>query len=535
MFKEKYLILEWNSFCIKSVLVQVSFGKSEVLSSKYFKISEEYETYEQAISFFLNQFFPEIENIILILSSKHLIVRDFLLPIKNRKSILDVLPFEFENHISYDIDSIEVVANILEIDKENSFINAFGIEHQVLQEYMAPLLNRNLFIKSLLIDSVCLSSIVNSFYNKYFQEKNIVQIDVGEYATLFNIIKEGKLIHTRYIDVGFVKFLEQISNLINISVSETSELLFDTKFSIFDISNIELFLDNFKKLYSVTNAQISEISLICRKLVREIIIEVNRSLISLEKNPDEIYLSGILSKMRGAREYLTLLMDKDIYSYNFLDFSDNRMLICMGALYHSELSKLNQIDYSKTKFVKRYNSGLFSMKQIVQNFMTHFIVLGLSFLIFISTFFTKIYLDREEAIRGQFLLKKYFQENFEREPSQDKPIVTQAQEILEKEKKETRFTSLKQQGLLDILMELTKKFPSELDQSFVLDRFSFDENYIQIQARVTEFSEVGEIEKILKNSNLFQEVEVSNKKLLRGVGKNKVSLKIKFEVKKNKN
>ena len=529
MFKDRYLVLDYNKFSIQAILVEVSFGKSNILQKKYWQITEEHETYDDAMSFFLDNFFPDIQNIILILSSETLIIRDFVLPIKSRKTVLDVLPFEFENLTAQSADSIEVVANILNVDKEESFLNAFGIEHQVLEDYLSILLKKNLYIKALFIDSICLSSIVEKFYTKYFNEKEIIQIDVGEDATILNIVKDGKLVHTRFIDCNFFDVVSYIAKFLSASVEETASFLFDFNFNIFNIMTEIKSIEEFKKHYDVTNSQISHISVYLRNFFTKVITEVNRSLISLEIEPKEIYFSGILLKLKGSKEYLAASLKRDIYTYTFLDFDDFRMLMCLGAIYHFELTESEKIDYSKTAFVKQFNRSLFSFKQ----FVPHFVIFLISALILAFNLAAKIYSDRNNAAKARYVLEEKFKQGFQIEAKRNSSVIKQAKTMVSKEKeKYTIYNStLNQTSILDVILELTRQFPSELDQSFVLDRFSFDENFVQIQARVNEFTEVGDIEKILQDSNMFENVEVQNKRLLRGEGRNKVSFRIKFEVK----
>ncbi|BDA78900.1 ATPase [Leptospira kobayashii] len=528
---DQYLAIDYGSTFLKGVLFKKVLGKITILRTETLSVVEldenEGDPFEYNIVRFIQSFFPEETNFLINLGIQNLFVRDLSIPLITEKAIKEVLPFEVENLVPYPMEELEVIGKTWRIGKEASEVISFNVHHSELNRALKPFIKGDLHLNCLSLDSFVLSSLVSKNYNILIKEKSILQLDIGGKYSIFNILHEGKLRHTRQIYMGGEEITEEIVRVLKVDSPRAEEIKHSIDFSIFSdlASEAE---SRFLTKFSISPVAYKSIKKFIQTKFESIIHEMENSIFSLPENerPELLLLSGGGSIFLDLTELMQSRLGIAVSRYEFLGIDDPTLVTAIATGVHYE--SRNQVDFLGTGFAKRINTNSFRLSA----FKPHLVLISISLLLLLGVFIIGIILDNRKIAANKKILTEKYKIGIGGEISEDEdPLMTAASKLkAEKKKTEIYRLFLSQESILDLLNEATEQFPSSEVLPFVLDQFNFDENEIQIYGRVNEFGEIGIIQAALEKSEKFTNIQVLNKRLITGVNKYKVSFKIKMDI-----
>lgn len=538
MYYQQFLVIDYGTTYIKGVLFRDTFGTISILRSETLNLVSlsdgNEDEYEYNLVRFIQSFFPEENVFLLNIPTERIIIRSITVPLDKEKEIREVIPYEVENVIPFPMETIITRGSISKIEVENSKVITYSAHNDDVVMVVTPLAKNNSVIKAVYTDPFVLSCIIQNYYTTLITEERVGQLDIGGKVTIFNLCNDGKVAHSRYFAEGGYFITKAISKLLNTSVLEAEEI---KKEIDFDFNQPEEPKKNlFIKKNRIKEEEFHKIIQIIKDSFNRIITEVTRSLMSIEpKNkPTSIFLSGGGSTFLGTEEYLTREIGIPVKFYDVPEtkeggFINKHYINCLGASFHRKLKKVEKIDFLNESISKKIQTGGFNFSK----FKPHLILTSISLVILTAVFLTGIIIDQKKLKKNEEALKTKFAQSFGRELGADEDAMTAAIAERDKEKKKSEIVRLflNKDGILDLMLEITNKYPSKESLDFVLDQFTYSGADVQIYGRVNEYSEIGTIQTSLEKSNKFRKIEISNKNLNQGVNKFKASFKIKLDLK----
>ncbi len=530
---DQYLAIDYGSSFLKGVLFKKVLGKVTILRTESLPVVEldenEGDPFEYNIVRFIQSFFPEETRFLLNLGIHNLFVRDLTVPLTSEKAIWEVLPFEVENLVPYPMEELEVIGKTWRVGSENSEVISFNVHHSELNRALKPFAKGDLHLSCLSLDSFVLSSLITKYYNSLIHEKTIIQLDIGGKYSILNILHEGKLRHTRQIYLGGEELTEEISKVLKTDLVRADEIKQNIDFSLFTENLFEESENKFLAKYSISQIQFRNIKKFILSKFDDLIHEMENSIFSLPESerPEMLYLSGGGSQFRGLAESIQTRLNLPVNRYEALGIDDPSLVTAIATGIHFE-SK-SQVNFLGTGFAKRINTNRFKLSA----FKPHLILVTISLLLLFGVFIIGMILDNRKIAANKKILIEKYKAGMGAEISEDEDVLEAASIKLKEERKKTEIYRLflSKESILDLLNEATEQFPSSESLPFVLDNFTFEDNYeIQIYGRVNDFADIGTIQSALAKSEKFTNIQAQNKRLITGVTKYKVSFKIKMDI-----
>ncbi|MGJ4788719.1 hypothetical protein EHQ52_00235 [Leptospira koniambonensis] len=526
---EKFLTVDYGTNSVKGVLFQRVAGNLTLLRAETMPISRmEEKEYETNILRFINTYFAEEHAIVLSLSLDRLFVREISIPLTTEKAVREVIPFEIESRVPFPMETVEVLGSVWRIDQDKSDVITYTSHHSEFDTLAYPFLESSLVFRGIFVDSVCLGSVISKHLHKEIQFANIAQLDIGGKKSILNVTKDGKIAHTRFLSVGGDTLTEEISKALKIPKDKAEALKTSIQFEPFH--SPEDGLNLFAKEYKLKVADIKKAFAIAQEFFTSLSEEVRRSFLSLEETerPEVVYLSGEGSKVRDLESFIGENLGIQARRYDFLSADPDRFATCYGMAYHLIQSKKTKIDFLETPYVKRLNKNLFD----ISIFKPHIILGSVSFVLLIGVFFLGIISDKRKlAAANKILAEKVKSSTGSSVPSNRDPIEF-AKSLRDGAERKTELYRkyLSKPSVLDVLHEISLKFPDPGMQPFLFQSITYDNGTVSIQGAVNEISEIGKVQDSLARSSMFKTVKLESNRPNFGLKTYKVSFVIKMEV-----
>ncbi len=526
---EKFLAVDYGTSSVKGALFQRVAGNLTLLRAESMPISPmEEKEYETNIFRFINTYFSGEHAILLALSLERLFVREISIPLTTEKAVREVIPFEVESRVPFPMETVEVIGSVWRIDQEKSDVITYTAHHSEFDTIAYPFLESTMVFRGIFVDSVCLGSIVARHTGKEIPFANVAQLDIGGKHSLLNVSKDGKIAHTRFLSIGGDTLTEEISKTLKIGKDKAEALKTSIQFEPFH--SPEDGLNLFAKEYKLKVADIKKAFSIVKDFFSTLSEEVRRSFLSLgeTERPEVLYISGEGSKIRDLESFLGESLGLQVRRYDFLNVDPDRYATCYGMAYQLIASKKSKVDFLQTPYVKRLNKNLFDLSA----FIPHLILSSISIVLFIGVFFLGIVSDKRKLTAANKILAEKIKTGIGSNVPVDTDPLDYAKRLRDdaKNKSELYRNYLSKPSVLDVIYEISTKFPDPGMQAFLFNSITFDNGHVTLQGSVNEISEIGVIQRSLENSQMFKKVSLENNRSNYGLKTYKVTFTIKMEV-----
>lgn len=537
MLFDQFLAIDYGTKFIKGVLFKNVLGTVSIIRSETLEIvkleDEDMDDYEYNIIRFIQSFFPEEFKFVTNINLDRLYIRDLVVPLTSEKAVREIIPFEVENKLPFPTETMEVLGVLSKIDEDNSYVVTFNSEQKELERVMSPFVRGEARLSCLSVDSYVLSSLVDGKSKVSEDYQFIAQLDIGSEISLFNTLQLGKLYHTRSFQYGSSDLTNFIINEMKCNYAEADEIKCNLSAYLleeYDIipSEMEFLL----KKYKISSKNFEAFRKYAKEYTNRIITEIEKSIFSLldTERPQAIYISGGGSKLEGMAEIIGKKLEIPVLKYELPTELKNDVSFVQayatGMHYMGKSSE--RIDFLVSDFAKKLNKNVFRLS----NFLPHLVLGGISLFILLFVFLFGVIIDKRKIAQNKEILVEKYKKGFGEEPLDSDSVMSSAISKLKKEQKKTEIFRLflNKESILDVLSEVTEKFPDKENFPFILDKFIFNGDEVQIYGRVNDFADIGTVEAELEKSSKFKNIKVLNKRLITGVSKYKVSFKLRLDV-----
>ena len=143
------LAIEVNYKEVKAVAFKGGFvGTSFENAQKYIFKSDEIEAKSQEIIDFITQNYPENHGIYLNLPSEAVFIREITLPFLEKKKIKEIVPFELESILSFEIEDVVYdYYTFPNIEEQTTRIIILGISKKSVEPYLELFKQHNFHVE----------------------------------------------------------------------------------------------------------------------------------------------------------------------------------------------------------------------------------------------------------------------------------------------------------------------------------------------------------------------------------------------------
>ncbi len=545
LFSEKYLVIDYGSTHIKGALLQsggpggfkilrleslpivslpqaapVPAGTSAPESSGSGEAPVgELEEYEYNLIRYVQSFFPEEQNFLLNLPVDRLYVRDVTVPTTNPKQMGEIIPFEVEALLPVALEEAEVIGQPWESREEDSSVITFTARHESLEAAVRPVLRGDTSIRMLSVDAVGLAGLVRMLPAEQWKNQSVGQIDVGGRYTIFNVVRDGKLVFSRQLPYGGQDITDLIAEKLGLSTEEAERKKIELELNLGYDSKRAAKPDVFFRRNRIEPKAYEALVAACRRGFDELTEEIERSVLALPcETPATFYVSGGAALMGGVREFLEDSLERRVIHYPLGLSSGQDMSLwatAIGTAEHYRAKPVDRLDFLESPFGATLRGGSFNLGI----FSTPILFVSASVIIFLISLLMSIWQDRREIAKYEQQVIKIAEQipGLGRKGSVEEYVAAARRMCQE------RLLSTEGQGgarVLDILKSLTDLTPSRSELDFRFSSFQYDDKAVQVIAQFAganqaqSLNSAAQLEEKYKTSPLFSNVEVLRRNIL---------------------
>ncbi|MEQ9362931.1 MAG: pilus assembly protein PilM [Leptospirales bacterium] len=542
LFSEKYLVIDYGSTHIKGALLQSGGpGGFKILRLESLPIVRlpqavvagvvgappdtaepaggELDEYEYNLIRYVQSFFPEEQNFLLNLPVDRLYVRDVTVPTTNPKQMSEIIPFEVEALLPVALEDAEVIGQAWESREEDSSVITFTARHESLEAAVRPVLRADTSIRMLSVDAVGLAGLVRMLPLEQWRGQCVGQIDIGGRYTIFNVIRDGKLVFSRQLPYGGEDITDIIAEKLSLSSDEAERKKLELELNLGYDSKRAAKPDVFFRRNRVDAKTYEAIIAACRQDFDELNQEIERSVLALPcETPATFYVSGGAAQMGGVREFLEDSLERRVIHYPLGLSSGQDMNLwatAIGTAEHYRGKATERLDFLDSPFGATLRGGSFNLGI----FSTPILFVSASVIIFLISLLMSIWQDRREIAKYDQQVVKIAEQipGLGRKGNVEEYVAAARRMCQE------RLLSTEGQGgarVLDILKTLSDLTPPPSELNFRFSSFQYDDKSVQVIAQFAgtnqaeSLNSAAQLEEKYKSSPLFSNVEVLRRNIL---------------------
>ncbi|MBX7057397.1 MAG: pilus assembly protein PilM [Leptospirales bacterium] len=521
IFTEKALIIDYGSALIKGALVELSAGRRRVLRLESLPVVNirrdsgqdnddlsGVSEYEYNLVRYVQSFFPDELNFVMVIPNDRVYVRDISVPASNLKQIAEIIPHEVESIAPVSLEEAEVIGQPWEVGEENASVLSFMATHESLEQAVAPLLRGNASIRMLTIDAPALAGFLNFLGPEGTSGTGIAQLDIGGRISIFNIVQNGKLAFTRQIPFGGEEITRLVGERLQLDPAAAEERKMQLEL---DLQYDERRADRTEAFYRrnrIDRKQYAALAKEIRAAFAELAEDVRRSVLAAPGGEVQaIYLSGGGSQLGGTASYLEDLLGVHVRQYP-LELSNGEdpalWATALGAAEHYALKAPERFDFLRGAFGANLRGGKFNF-----SFFSTPAILSLgAIILFLAGFFLSIYKDTT-------LIRSYRQQIAELArgipgmPSNGDPAaMRQAASKICMDRLQAVRGKSGGPRFVDFLKTLSELTPDRSAIDLRVNSVRYDGKTADIDVEVADLNQRQALAEALKRSSMFSDVKV---------------------------
>jgi type IV pilus assembly protein PilM len=501
-----------GSTSIKLIKAKSGFRDFQVKSFDYKECTDDSNSMNEILSGIIGDENLQGYKIISNLPMEKTIIRNISFPFSDVEKIAEAIPFEAEEHIPFKLDDMILDFQPMKSSKENEGRILLAAAHKD-NVYDFLKLFEEMNIKPVMLGLESTSLFECYRYFNTIENESVIQLDIGNNKTIMNIIDSNSLIYTRSISTGIGEVIKSISEILKISMPESSKVYESLYLDLRSFENNTK--KDFYKNYKISRTNLQKIYKTAVVFSDELIEQVLLTLKSFSVENGEITFSRILisgggSNLTGLQAKLTSDIDIPVFPLPFMtDNRDQRVKsqfpIAFGLLVSFLKNRKNSINFLKGEFLPDVAGSSYKIYYLAG----FFAILGVSVLIInlISSFLLTIGTNKNYRETMDYQFKKYFQTK----PLTNDPI-SEAKKIVFKEKKELEVIDnlmSDNEPILDILSMIAGQFPG--DEAFDMKSLVVNERIIRIDASISSAKKIDDFKDRLNQTKKFESVSVTIK------------------------
>lgn len=514
---ENIASIDIGTTSIKAVLVKTSFKDFQLKSLAIEDIDTTIEDQNLAIKDALERIIRDNDlknyKIITNLPMEKAIIRNVSFPFSDVEKIAEAIPFEAEENIPFKLE--DLVLDFQSVYSENKDegrkILLAAAHKETMHNYIKIFNDMELTPVSMGLES-------NSLYEcyRYFntvEDETVIQLDIGNNKTLFNIVNNNNLQYTRSISIGISEIHKEIISILKCNHIEAIQIFENLNLDLTSFENnvqrgyfksLGISKQNLKKIYKTTSSIVDE-------LAEQISLTIKAFSVGNHMNIfNRIIISGGGSNLTGIGSQLSNHLEFPVTQLPFLqEYHEKKVQtqfpIAFGTILSYMSKKRNAINFLKGEFLPDIARESKKIYYLAGAFVSAALI------IFILNFLITSILTYTSNIQYNDLLQKQFSRVFHTSALTSEPL-NEARKLMKKEQKE--YNTLKNLlGSDTSLMELMKSIVSQFETTgqFQLKSMIINKTIIRIDGEITTIKDLDAFKTKLDKTLMFDSVNVSIK------------------------
>jgi type IV pilus assembly protein PilM len=509
---ENIAAIDIGTSSIKVVAVRTGFRDFQLKSFTIEEIDQSIENPQEALKDALQRIMAHDElkgfDFITNLPMEKAIIRNITFPFHDVEKIASALPFEAEENIPYNLDSVVMDFQTLKSEKKDEGRILLVAAHKdSMYDFLRPLSDHEIKPFVMGLEANALHECYR-YFNE-IQDETIIQLDIGNNKTIINIVKDNSLLYTRSISIGINQIYYTFASMQSIPYHEAINLI--NRLHI-DFTSLE---NNIQRGFYKSNglsksaftAFYNESSKILEKLIEQIYLTINAFYLDHGQVAfTRMLISGGGSTITGIGSLLARSLEMPVVNHPFLQEYKERQiqtqfLVSFGTILSYLYKKKGVINLLKGEFlpdVVSTSRKIFYLPAAFGVLTVMIIVLKLISYLVLSSY------SNEKNLQ---LLQNRFQTYFPKvEPGKD-PIQT-AQKLLKKEKKALQALNISTQeeggAVLDLMSDIIAHFSGI--QNFEMNTLVINKLVITITGTTSSSREIEQVVQLLNQDKRFEQV-----------------------------
>lgn len=506
-----------------------TFHYSEMREHRFSK--PDAETRGQEIANFLTETFPSLTSVVFNAPSESIMIRNVSVPVESNKKSYAVLNYELDAMLPVPLEETVYSYHVYQSDAFVTQAIAYVCKKEVLYPFMFLFQKLDITVKGIYVIPHILFSLV-----PFAQEKSGYLLHLSSTVSYLLAFHEGKLLDARVIPMGMDILTAILAGQWKKTFEESEAIL--RRLPAFHSEDHDTAF--YKKHFDINKAQ--------AKLIQKTAIDFSASLVEEIKKSKLIELQQETSsdEKKSAIKELPVFVSSDTSSSVFVEnLLASRMGVSIKKLPVEKtpvalLKKTSLIflsvamSFAPQKGVDLLSGDLKKMVHLKKNkWIRWALITAISgILLFVFSFGYDFYLDYRKMKQADKELHNIFSNQFGLPPTEGIPLVTQAQQLVEKERKRTELMRLffdrdGLMGYLSVLQEVLSSSPSvEVDQIY------YDMKSLRVNGTCANFNDMQAIKEMLEQKNVFSSID-SNERLMPSKNTSLVKFDLKLGLVKN--
>ncbi|MBX7147837.1 pilus assembly protein PilM [bacterium] len=502
--------IDIGSHSIKVCEVTRQKGEFEVVRFVEHVINQQNNrlTYEEAVSAGLRHIFEKNEFTTDVISASlpaHLVsTRIIELPFTNAKKIEQTLEFELESYVPLPMEDLMVDYHMLSSQNGRSTVLCTYVPRVRFVKFLDMFQIAGLDPKYVGVDMVDLSFIANAAMVP--DNTLYAMVDIGHKKTNICIMDGNKLAYARTITIGGLNFTRAIQKAFRLNQDKAESLKMDRG----KVSNREDELD--------------QISLLCQKVAEELIVAIRQTYLGFgqvypKREWGGLYLCGGGSKLPGLVDVLSSALRMNVTTLDSLEYVSHKLSHAdeVKDIIPLSLAQSLRVIYPIRGATINYRTGEFSYKkdikalggEIKQLGVWVFVLFLLGAFYFGFSYYT--WQSRTQTMNASLVkaaIKLLPKELKGQEKSDVAKLLTIVNGRVNELKPQLEAIRALKEGPspLEILLEVSSKFPPKEDVAIDVDKFNIIDNQVRLEGRTVSFEAVDKMKELLATSSLFANI-----------------------------
>lgn len=508
---QRILGIDIGTFSVKLALLERAFSEFKVLNLLEQPLNLQTRLpHEELVVLALEQAFKTRDftaDVVATSFPGHLLsCRVLEMPFTNAKKISEVIEFELEGYVPFEMEDLHFDFHVLQRFSESSRLLCVYMQQEKFSSYLENLAKAGLDPKYMGADLIDLASIAQ--VTMVPRDEYYALCDIGHSKTNVCVMKGTELHYARTIGIGGVHFTRAIQRAFNVNYEKAESL---------KLSRGRLF---------IREQDSDQVSRVITHVSTELVSCIKQTFLGFDnlagrQNIAAIYCVGGGSRLNGLMEFLSFHLRANVLEMDALAAVDHSMDDAGEANRVMAQAIANAVRPVFSNRLPRINfrKGPFAFKQDIQLFtqeLKHAGALMVAVLLLaVGYYFYADYHYAEKTAAIDAKIQKILRDEF--------PDIAgaKARGGLTKLMKqaETKFKDLKQQSaglfgggisVLGIMQEIAGKLPAKKDVKLEFAEFNFADDYVRINARTDDPLNVTKIVAALKASDMFPEIEATD-------------------------
>lgn len=462
------------------------------------------------------------------------IIRNLAFPFNDYEQIAEVIPFEAQENIPFQIDDLNLDFQFLQNTSENGSKVLLAAAHNDIIDNFTDIF-KTLNVKPHIVGLESNSLHASYSYFNDIANENIIQLDIGHNKTIMNIVSNDQLLFTRSISIGTGVIVDSISKSLKIPYNKALNLYENLRLDLTSLDNNykKTFYKDFKiskpKLRTIYDNAVE----IIHELTEQILLTI-KSFYSENYNIDfnRILISGGGTNLTGIGNIITKLTGIPIMSLPFTtEYKENMIQTQFPISFGIILAYLNTKKQS-INFIKNNLSSARSFQAFKKYYLAAFFTIIACTIFLVNLIISSISQSNKETHYNEILTKQ-FKKYFRNKQIGEDPIAS-AKEILSKEKSalnQYKAINPPEMTALGLLTDIISYFPSS--DSFKLKNLVINKKVVKINGEIASSNVIDEFKNKLIDSKKFDSVRLNTSMTKQNYVRFSLVIKLKLDSKKS--